>query len=261
MKRHISFQHIEGLASRQAHAKLPEGTYEREMGKEGFFGPAAHIYHKNPPTGWIDWEGPLRPRALDLNRLIDQTQASAPGTPSDDPAATPPVQAALSGAPPEAMDQPGAQRRWRRPAVPAPGQAVDFFCDYGHLEVRSRRLSSWSRAARIWRLESAEAMHRNPDDRGHRRQLPCCPTSGLVGAHAVFDPAILDLPAHRTRPSRTRRPMRPVPARPLAASAIKRGGNEVSHRDLSPSTRWTPSAGKAIWRRSRHQRRATSGRC
>ena len=34
-----------GRHSRQAHADLPEGTYEREMSKEGFFGPAAFLYH------------------------------------------------------------------------------------------------------------------------------------------------------------------------------------------------------------------------
>ena len=69
MKRYIPIQVARGDTSRQAHTALPEGTYEREMSKEGFFGPAAHLYHKRPPTGWIDWEGPLRPRAFDLTRL------------------------------------------------------------------------------------------------------------------------------------------------------------------------------------------------
>ena len=69
MKRYIPIQVARGDASRQAHTGLPEGTFEREMSKEGFFGPAAHFYHKRPPTGWCDWEGPLRPRAFDLARL------------------------------------------------------------------------------------------------------------------------------------------------------------------------------------------------
>ena len=59
----------EGQHSRQAHCDLPEGTYEREMGREGFFGPASHIHHKHPPTGWVDWKGPLRPYAFDLTGL------------------------------------------------------------------------------------------------------------------------------------------------------------------------------------------------
>ncbi|HPI63615.1 MAG TPA: homogentisate 1,2-dioxygenase, partial [Alphaproteobacteria bacterium] len=61
MKNYIPFPVRAGTTSRQAHANLPEGSYEREIGKEGFFGPASHMYHKHPPTGWIDWEGPLRP--------------------------------------------------------------------------------------------------------------------------------------------------------------------------------------------------------
>ena len=65
----IPVSRVEGLASRQAHCDLPEGTYERELGKEGFFGPAAHMYHPHPPTGWSDFEGPLRPRAFDTTRL------------------------------------------------------------------------------------------------------------------------------------------------------------------------------------------------
>ena len=58
-----------GRASRQAHCDLPEGTFERELGKEGFFGPATHMYHAHVPTGWVKWEGPLRPRAFDLAKL------------------------------------------------------------------------------------------------------------------------------------------------------------------------------------------------
>ena len=37
----IPVRGAQGTHSRQAHADLPEGTYEREMSKEGFFGPAA----------------------------------------------------------------------------------------------------------------------------------------------------------------------------------------------------------------------------
>ena len=37
MKRYIQYPRVAGTASRQAHADLPPGTYEREMGKEGFF--------------------------------------------------------------------------------------------------------------------------------------------------------------------------------------------------------------------------------
>ena len=60
MKRPIFVPHVEGAASRQAHADMPAGTYEREISKEGFFGLAAFFHHKHPPTGWVAFEGPLR---------------------------------------------------------------------------------------------------------------------------------------------------------------------------------------------------------
>ena len=56
MKNYIQYPRVEGAASRQAHADLPAGTYEREMGKEGFFGPASFFYHRRPPTGWSNFE-------------------------------------------------------------------------------------------------------------------------------------------------------------------------------------------------------------
>src|SRR6516162_2869577 len=68
-RRWISLPQRAGETSRQAHADLPAGTFERELGKEGFFGPATHMYHRHPPTGWTGWEGPLRPRAFDLAKL------------------------------------------------------------------------------------------------------------------------------------------------------------------------------------------------
>ena len=70
-RRWISLPRMEGRVSRQAHVDLPEGTYERELGREGFFGPATHMYHQHPPTSWSDFEGPLRPRAFDTGKLLD----------------------------------------------------------------------------------------------------------------------------------------------------------------------------------------------
>lgn len=65
----IPFPRIEGIASRQAHVDLPAETYERELGREGFYGPSTQMYHRHPPTGWSHVEGPLRPRALDTTHI------------------------------------------------------------------------------------------------------------------------------------------------------------------------------------------------
>src|SRR5260370_30552306 len=57
-------QWVRGRTSRQAHADLPAGTVEEEHGREGFAGPASHLYRLHPPTSWSRVEGPLRPHAL-----------------------------------------------------------------------------------------------------------------------------------------------------------------------------------------------------
>src|SRR5215471_16831385 len=85
MPQRISFPRVEGTTSRQAHADLPQGTFERELGREGFYGPATHMYHRHPPTGWTSWEGPLRPRAFDLTRLETNSQSNASQLPWDAP--------------------------------------------------------------------------------------------------------------------------------------------------------------------------------
>lgn len=58
-----------GTVSKQAHVKIPEGTYEEEHGREAFAGRASHLYRKHPPTAWTRIDGPLRPRALNLNEM------------------------------------------------------------------------------------------------------------------------------------------------------------------------------------------------
>lgn len=66
-----------GKFAAQAHVGLPEGTYEEEHGRKGFYGKSAHLYHTHPPTDWVRFEGKLRPHCLDLNRLTP-TDASDP---------------------------------------------------------------------------------------------------------------------------------------------------------------------------------------
>ncbi|HEY1337299.1 MAG TPA: homogentisate 1,2-dioxygenase, partial [Bryobacteraceae bacterium] len=58
-----------GKVAKQAHVGIPEGAYEEEHGRKGFYGKSAHLYHAHPPTGWIRFEGKLRPHLFDLNKL------------------------------------------------------------------------------------------------------------------------------------------------------------------------------------------------
>ncbi|MCO4764036.1 MAG: homogentisate 1,2-dioxygenase [Myxococcales bacterium] len=58
-----------GRVTRQAHVDIPEGTFEEEYAREGFFGRTSHLYRSHPPVDWTDIEGDLRPTALDTAAL------------------------------------------------------------------------------------------------------------------------------------------------------------------------------------------------
>jgi homogentisate 1,2-dioxygenase len=68
-----------GKVTKQAHVAVPEGTYEEEHGREAFAGRASHLYRTHPPTAWTRIEGPLRPRAFNLNEIKseDMTEPDA----------------------------------------------------------------------------------------------------------------------------------------------------------------------------------------
>lgn len=182
----IPVRGAQGLHSKQAHADLPEGTYEREMSKEGFFGPAAFLYHRKPPTGWTSFEGPLRPRAFDLNGL-DQAAPS----PWDAPvvlhnAACEMRFWKLSAAMPDlARNADGDQLLFVHAG------SGDLFCDFGRLPYEAGDYLYLPRGT-MWRLSPAgpTAVLMIQATNGHFT----LPDKGLLGNHALFDPALLATP-------------------------------------------------------------------
>ena len=70
-----------GKTAQQAHVGLPEGTFEEEHGRRGFYGKSAHLYHTHPPTGWIRFEGKLRPHCIDCNKLHPTDMDDPKGSP------------------------------------------------------------------------------------------------------------------------------------------------------------------------------------
>jgi len=184
--RWISLPRVEGTSSRQAHADLPTDTFERELGREGFYGPATQMYHRHAPTGWADVQGPLRPRALDTAHIEKFTTSPWLAT--------------------ELLANSAVNIRfWRSEADMnhlvrnADGDELLFvhqgeaelFCDYGHLSIREGDYVVLPRGT-MWRIaheapvalllvEASNDSYRLPD-------------KGLVGGHAIFDPAMLDTP-------------------------------------------------------------------
>ncbi|PSJ45010.1 homogentisate 1,2-dioxygenase [Zobellella taiwanensis] len=186
MRHWFQFPIREGDTSRQAHCDMPAGTFEREIGKEGFFGPATHMYHEHAPTGWSAWEGPLRPRAFDTNRL------------------TPPGQSPWDAAP--LLHNANVKvRLWKSERSMdhlvrnGDGDECLFvhrgkgwlYCDYGRLAFGDGDYLILPRST-TWRLEIEEPVTLLMIEASNGSYLNA--ERGLVGAHAIFDPAVLEYP-------------------------------------------------------------------
>ncbi len=185
-KKWISHPRIEGVTSRQAHCDLPPGSYEREIGKEGFFGPATHMYHRHPPTAWLRMEGDLKPRAFDTTHW-----ANYGASPWD-------ARHLLHNAHVKF-------RIWEM------GQSMDhlarnadgdellfvhsgsghLYCDYGHLEFRDGDYIMLPRST-MWRMESDGPVSLLLIEATNGSYM--LPDKGMLGPNAIFDPAMLDVP-------------------------------------------------------------------
>src|SRR4029079_6001697 len=186
MKRYVHFPKVEGQASRQAHADLPAETYEREISKEGFFGPAAHVYHRHPPTGWVNFGGPPRPHAFDCTKITRNPESPWGAT--------------------ELLHNAAVRLRfWRCESnMPALARNADgdellfvhqgrseLFCDYGHLSFEPGDYILIPRGT-MWRVECAEPLRALLIEATNNSFR--LPDKGLVGPHAIFDAAMLDTP-------------------------------------------------------------------
>lgn len=67
---------VKGTVALQAHVAIPEGTFEEEHGRDGFYGPVSHLYRTHAPTGWSRIEGPLKPRAFDCAKTKANSEGS-----------------------------------------------------------------------------------------------------------------------------------------------------------------------------------------
>ncbi len=67
-------QYSQGKNHTQGHKAVPEGQFEEEQGRKGFFGPVSHLLKSKAPTRWTDVQGPLKPHLFDLVQMkyIDQ---------------------------------------------------------------------------------------------------------------------------------------------------------------------------------------------
>jgi homogentisate 1,2-dioxygenase len=185
-KWNMAIPQFEGLASRQAHADLPPGTYEREAGRDGFFGVATHLYHRRAPTSWDSVSGAIRPRAF--NALGVDRRANCPWD------ATPLLHNAHM-----------RMRMWRTAGTMehlvrnADGDELLFvhegggelYCDYGHITLEAGDYLLLPRGT-MWRLDPSDGTDiLMIESTGSPYSLP---DRGPMGKFAHFDPGVLDRP-------------------------------------------------------------------
>ncbi len=186
MKKWISLPRVEGHTSHQAHADFPQHTYEREMGKEGFFGPSVHLHHQHPPTAWNEIQGPLLPRAFDTTKITNESE-----TPWG-------AKTLLSNSATQIRFW-KSNKSMNHLVRNADGDdllflhsgSANLYCDFGHLPLLEGDYVVIPRGA-MWRIEHDNPVQILMIEATHDAfQLP---EKGLVGSHAIFDQAMLETP-------------------------------------------------------------------
>jgi len=186
MAKPIPVSKLEGITSRQAHTDLPDGSYERELGQDGFYGAATHMYHQHPPTDWETIEGPLKPRAFDTTKLAQS---------SDNPFNAP----LLLYNTHVAIRYWSASHSMTQLARNSDGDellfihhgSAELYCDYGHLSISEGDYVLLPRGT-LWRIETTGIEMLLIEATQSHFGLP---EKGLLGQHAIFDPAVLQSPA------------------------------------------------------------------
>ena len=187
MKEWIKHMPRAGQTSLQAHCDLPAGTYEREFGAEGFFGPVSHIYHPHKPTGWVKFDGPLKPQAFDFTKAKDLSASPWQAVPIFHNHAMKFRQWRTTGT----MDHLASNGDGDELLFIHKGEG-DLFCDFGHLPYTEGDYMLLPRGL-MWRIESkGESVILLIEATNDNYKLP---HKGLVGPNAIFDPALLQVPA------------------------------------------------------------------
>ncbi|HVX17139.1 MAG TPA: homogentisate 1,2-dioxygenase [Acidimicrobiales bacterium] len=179
----------QGTVTRQAHVGLPPGTVEDEHGRGGFSGPASHLYRLHAPTGWTSVDGPAAHRAWDTTRITNSAMRwplwlltngqvaigvlhFEPGDPAGDAA--------------EFLRDADGDLCW----FVHTGVGV-LATEYGPLHYQPGDFLVVPRGT-TFRFEPAQSTHLLAVEAiGSRFDLP---DRGLLGRHAPFDPAILEVP-------------------------------------------------------------------
>ena len=173
----------QGRYSPQPHVGVPEGLYEEEFGRQGFFGRVSHLYHRHPPTGWLRIEGPLKPHAYQVANLKGEAMAEPEFFLENHDVRL--GLAKLTGAMPIfARNADGDEVRF----VHEGNGVVET--DYGDLAYRKGDYLVIPRGTTYRFIAEAPNTHfviESPTENG-------LPDRGMLGRHAQFDPMVMRTP-------------------------------------------------------------------
>lgn len=177
----------EGTFTRQAHVNVPEGTFPRSLGRDGFRGPVVDFYHRNPPSAWSSMPANIQPALVDANRA-DITSSPWDG-------------AEL------AINEDVRIRFWRTDrsmdhlARNVDGDellfvhtgSAELFCDWGHISLERGDYFLMPRAA-TWRVETDGQLELMLIE-ATQSQFGLPDVAGVLGQQTPHDPGVLDVPA------------------------------------------------------------------
>lgn len=184
----MDIPYVRGQVAKQAHVSLPEGTVEEEYARNGFFGRYAHLYRRHAPVGWSRLEGPLRPRAYDTRKAelpggADWTAARVPLLGNDD------VRLSLAGV--------DAATPWLFRNADA-DELLFVHLGAGRLETDFGSLAYGPGDYLL--LPRGVAYRLCPTSPSRLLVVEASseislPDKGMLGQHALFDPAVLEVPS------------------------------------------------------------------
>lgn len=174
----MDIPYLRGKIAAQAHVGLPDGTVEEEYGRDGFAGRYAHLYRGRAPVAWTRIEGPLRPRAYDTRELMVRTAL---------------LENADLRIHAGAVDAP-MPFLWRN----ADGDELMFVhagngrleTDFGPLAYRAGDYLLVPRGTAYRLVPTLPTRLLTVETTGELR----VPDRGLLGQHALFDPAVIEVP-------------------------------------------------------------------
>ena len=185
----MDIPYLRGKVAAQAHVGLPDGTVEEEYARDGFSGRYAHLYRGRPPVAWSRIEGPLRPRAYDTRELVSGGDALGRRALLEN------ADARLHVA---AIDQP-MPYLFRN----ADGDELMFVhagagqleTDFGPLAYREGDYLLVPRGTMYRLVPTSPTRLLTVETTGELG----VPERGLLGQHALFDPAVIEVPTPRGR--------------------------------------------------------------